>query len=90
MTAHETEVIVDMYKKGCSYSKIAKALHLSEHVVKHWVRRNRVEYDLPRRRNLAQKSGVISDSVMLDSKWNIERGVELIKRKWPCTSAGNC
>ena len=82
MTDQQIETIIDMYKDEQSYSKIAKAVGLSEHVVKHWVRNNRSEYGLTRRRNRADKTGAISESVWLDTKWDIRRGVEWIKRKW--------
>jgi len=82
MNQQQQEVIVEMYKEGASYSVIAKEIGISDHIVKHWVRSNRVEHDLPRRRNLAEKAGGLSTSAWLDSKWNIERGVELISRKW--------
>jgi len=78
----QVETIIDMYKDEQSYSKIAKAVGLSEHIVKHWVRNNRSEYGLSRRRNRADKTGVISESAWLDNKWNIKRGVEYIMRRW--------
>jgi len=83
MTRQQIEVIVAMYKEGVSYSEIAKVISKSEHIVKHWVRNNRSEYGLERRRNLADKlNNALSDSAWIDSKWNIALGVELIKRKW--------
>jgi transposase len=82
MTRQEIEVIVAMYKEDVSYSEIAKVVNKSEHSVKHWVRNNRSEYGLERRRSLSERSGTISESFQLDSKWDIKRGVELIKRKW--------
>ena len=82
MTSDQIDVIVEMYKDEQSYSKIAKVVGLSEHVVKHWVRNNRSEYGLSRRRNRADKTGVISESAWLDNKWNIKRGVEYIMRRW--------
>lgn len=83
MTKLDIETTVSMYKEGASYSEIAKVVNKSEHVVKHWVRNNRGEYGLDRRRNLAEKlNNTLSESAFLDSKWDIKRGVELIKRKW--------
>lgn len=82
MTRQEIEVIVAMYKEDVPYSEIAKVVERSEHTVKHWVRNNRNEYGLERRRSLSERSGTISESFELDSKWDIKRGVELIKRKW--------
>jgi len=82
VTSDQIDVIVEMYKDEQSYSKIAKVVGLSEHVVKHWVRNNRSEYGLPKRRNRADKTGVISESAWLDNKWNIKRGVEYIMRRW--------
>lgn len=83
MTRQQIEVIVAMYKEDVSYSEIAKVVGKSEHVIKHWVRNNRGEYALDRRRNLADKSNTaLSSAAWADSKWNIQLGVELIKRKW--------
>ena len=82
MTRQQIEVIVAMYKEDVSYSEIAKVIDKSEHTVKHWVRNNREEYALERRRSRADKLGVLSTSVWLDSKWDIRRGVEWIKRRW--------
>jgi transposase len=82
VTREQIEVITSMYREDISYAKIAAELGLTENIVKHWVRTNRKLYELPRRRNLAEKSGVLSESTMLDSKWDIKRGVEWIKRRW--------
>lgn len=82
MSREQIEIIIAMYREETPYSKIAAELGLTEHSVKHWVRRNRKLYELPRRRNLGEKTGVLSESVMLDSKWDIKRGVEWIKRRW--------
>ena len=83
MTKLDIETTVSMYKEGASYSEIAKVVNKSEHVVKHWVRNKRGEYGLDRRRNLAEKlNNTLSESAFLDSKCDIKRGVELIKRKW--------
>lgn len=82
MSREQIEIIIAMYREETPYSKIAAELGLTEHSVKHWVRRNRKLYGLPRRRNLGEKTGVLSESVMLDSKWDVRRGIEWIKRKW--------
>ena len=82
MTREQIEIITSMYREDVSYAKIAEELGLTEHTVKHWVRNNRKLYELPRRRNLAEKTSSISESAFLDSKWDIKRGFEWIKRKW--------
>lgn len=82
MTREQIEVITAMYREDASYSEIASALGISDNVVKHWVRSNRQLYELPKRRNLAEKTGAMSDAVIHDSKWDIKRGVEYIKRRW--------
>lgn len=82
MTREQIEVLIAMYREDIPYSKISAELGMTEHSVKHWVRRNRKLYELPRRRNLAEKTGAMSESVELDSKWDIMRGVEWIKRRW--------
>jgi len=83
MTRQDIEVIVAMYKENVSYSEIAKVVGKSEHIVKHWVRNNRKEYGLDRRRNLAEKlNNPLSSSAWADSKWDIQRGVQWIIRRW--------
>lgn len=82
MTREQIEIITSMYREDVSYAKIAAELGLTEHTVKYWVRNNRKLYELPRRRNLADKSGATSESIELDSKWDIKRGIEWIKRRW--------
>lgn len=82
MTHQEIEVIVAMYKEDVSYSEIAKVIGKSEHTVKHWVRNNRGEYGLDKRRAARHTQGVLSEALWADSKWNVKLGVELISRKW--------
>jgi len=82
MTRQQIEVIVAMYKEDVSYSEIAKVIGKSEHTVKHWVRNNRGEYGLDRRRSAKLTQGVLSEALWADSKWNVKLGVELISRKW--------
>jgi len=83
VTRQQIEVIVAMYKEDQSYSKIAKAVGKTEYLVKQWVKQNRKEYALDRRRNLADKlNNPLSSSAWADSKWDIKRGVEWIKRIW--------
>lgn len=82
MTKDQIDTIIAMYQDDVSYSKIAAHLGLSENTVKHWVRNNRHQYSLSRRRNLADKCGSLSTAVWSDSKWNIKRGLEYITRRW--------
>lgn len=82
MTKEQIDVVIEMYKDNAPYSQISNRLGISAHIIKHWVRNNRGEYGLDRRRNLSEKTGTLSTSMWLDSKWNIERGVELLKQKW--------
>jgi len=83
MTRQQIEVIVAMYKNGDSYAGISRVINKSEYKIKHWVKENRIEYGLEKRRNLADKfNNALSPSAWDDSKWNLERGLELIKRRW--------
>lgn len=83
MTRQQIEVIVAMYKNGDSYAGISRAINKSEYKIKQWVKENRIEYSLEKRRNLADKfNNALSPSAWDDSKWNLERGLELIKRRW--------
>lgn len=82
MTKEQIDLVIELYQQDVSYSEISKRLGISSNIVKHWVRNNRKEYALTRRRNLAEKTGSLSTSMWLDSKWNIERGVEMLKQKW--------
>ena len=83
MTRQQIEVIVEMYKNGDSYAGISKVINKSEYKIKQWVKENRIEYGLEKRRNLADKfNNALSSSAWDDSKWNLKRGLELIKRRW--------
>jgi len=90
MTSEQIDVILAMYRADESYAKIADQLGISDNIVKHWVRKNRKRFDLPQRRNLAEKCGALSNAAEDDSKWNIKRGVELISRRWPCQNTASC
>ena len=82
MTKEQIDLIIELYQQDVSYAEISKRLGISSNTLKHWVRNNRKEYSLTRRRNLSEKTGSLSTSMWLDSKWNIERGVEMLKQKW--------
>ena len=83
MTELEIETIVAMYKDGDSYAAICRAVKKSEYLVKQWIKKNRGEYGLERRRNLADNlNNTLSSSAWDDSKWNLQLGIDLIKRKW--------
>ena len=83
MTRQQIETIVSMYKAGDSYAKICRTVKKSEYLVKQWIRNNRGEYGLDKRRNLADSlNNTLSTSAWNDSKWNLQLGVDFIKRRW--------
>ena len=83
MTRQQIEVIVSMYKDGASYAEIGEVLGKPDHVVHYWIRHNRGEYGLDRRRALVEKANTpLSLAAQDDSKWNIRRGLEYITRRW--------
>lgn len=82
MTQDQIELIIDMYRGECSFSQIAAAVGKSDNVVKHWVRQNREMFGLKKRRNKAEKAGVLSYAAEEENTWNLRLGVELIKRRW--------
>lgn len=83
MTRSQERIILEMYRADAPFSAIAAAIDMSENTIKDWVRRHRDEYDLPRRRNMADKVGSLSVTTEETSTWNLRRGIELIKRRWP-------
>lgn len=83
MTRQQIEVIVSMYKEGASYVEIGKVIGKPDHVVHYWIRHNRGEYGLDRRRALVDKANTpLSLAAQDDSKWNIRLGLDFIKRRW--------
>jgi predicted DNA-binding protein YlxM (UPF0122 family) len=82
MTKEQGEIIADLYKKEVSISRIAKEIGMSATSIRSWIRVNRAKYQLPRRRNLAEKQGVNSYSVEVDCKWNITLSREWLVKQW--------
>jgi transposase len=82
MTDEQIKTIVTMYRDGRSYIKIAKRAHASIYQVKRWVRLNRDEYELTRRRNLAEGTGVNSDASEIASSWNLKLSKQYLSKRW--------
>ena len=82
MSEEQINTILQMYREGISFSKIAAKVGKSDNTVKHWVRQNRGAYGLDKRRNKADKTGALSYAVEQENTWNTSRGVELISRRW--------
>lgn len=83
MTDYEISIIVAMYKNGDSYAGISRATNKSDYKVKRWIKENRIEYGLEKRRNLADKfNNALSPSAWADSKWNIKLAREYIIKRW--------
>ena len=82
MTKEQISIIVDMYKDGRNYTKIAKDAGTSVYTVKRWVRLNRDEYGLTRRRSLAEGTGVNSYSAELNSSWNLSLSKKYLVKAW--------
>jgi transposase-like protein len=82
VTEDQGKVIADLYKKEVSISRIAKEIDMSPTSVRTWVRVNRAKYQLPRRRNLAEKQGVNSYSIEVDCKWNLKLSKEYLAKAW--------
>lgn len=82
MTDEQIKVIVGMYLDGASFARIAKEIGVTDNVVKHWVRVNRPKYALPRRRNRADKTGVMSYAAETDCCWNVQLSLAWITKKW--------
>lgn len=82
MTKEQIDIIVEMYKDGRNYTKIAKDAGTSIYTVKRWVRLNRDEYGLTRRRNLAEGVGVNGYSAEIASSWNLKLSKEYLVKAW--------
>ena len=82
MTEEQIKIIVEMYRDGRSYIKIAKRASASVYQVKRWVRLNRDDYELTRRRSLAEGSGVNSEAAEIASSWNIKASKRYLTMKW--------
>jgi len=82
MTDEQIKIIVEMYRDGRSYIKIAKRASASVYQVKRWVRLNRDDYELTRRRSLAEGSGVNSEAAEIASSWNIKASKRYLTMKW--------
>ena len=82
MTKEQGEIIADLYKKEVSISRIAKEIGMSATSIRSWIRVNRAKYQLPRRRNLADKQGVNSYSIEVDCKWNLKLSKEYLAKAW--------
>lgn len=82
MTKEQIDIVVARYKADVSFSKIAEELGISPNIVKHWVRMNRSEFGLERRRNKAEKCGVMSYAVVQDCSWNITRSRVWLTKRW--------
>jgi DNA invertase Pin-like site-specific DNA recombinase len=82
MTEEQIKIIVEMYRDGRSYIKIAKRASASVYQVKRWVRLNRDDYELTRRRSLAEGSGVNSEAAEIASSWNIKASKRYLSMKW--------
>jgi len=50
--------------------------------VKRWVRLNRDDYELTRRRSLAEGSGVNSEAAEIASSWNLKLSKQYLTKRW--------
>jgi hypothetical protein len=82
MTKDQINIIVARYKDDVSFSKIADEVQMSVNTVKHWVRMNRNDFGLERRRNKAEKCGVLSYAVEQDCTWDITRSRVWLTKRW--------
>jgi len=82
MTEEQIGIIVEMYKDGRNYTKIAKDAGTSIYTVKRWVRLNRDEYGLTRRRNLTEGAGVNGLSAEMNSSWNLSLSKQYLVKRW--------
>jgi len=82
MTEEQIKIIVEMYRDGRSYIKIAKRASASVYQVKRWVRLNRDDYELTRRRSLAEGSGVNSEAAEIASSWNLKLSKQYLTKRW--------
>jgi len=82
MTKEQIGIIVEMYKDGRNYTKIAKDAGTSIYTVKRWVRLNRDEYGLTRRRNLTEGAGVNGLSAEMNSSLNLSLSKQYLLKRW--------
>lgn len=82
MTEEQIKTIVEMYKDDRNYTLIAYEAGASVYTVKRWVRLNRDEYGLTRRRSIAEKTGANSYSVELNSTWNLKLSKTYLTKAW--------
>ena len=82
MTEEQIKTIVEMYKDDRNYTLIAYEAGTSVYTVKRWVRLNRDEYGLARRRSIADKTGANSYSVELNSTWNLKLSKKYLTMAW--------
>jgi len=82
MTKEQIGIIVEMYKDGRNYTKIAKDAGTSIYTVKRWVRLNRDKYGLTRRRNLTEGAGVNGLSAEMNSSWNLSLSKQYLVKRW--------
>jgi transposase-like protein len=81
MTEDKVKVIVEMYLRGDAIADIAEAVDRNVNTVKHWIRYNRSDYGLTRRRVHADRIGV-SPMDQEDTKWNIKLSKQYITKPW--------
>ena len=82
MTKEQISIIVDMYKDGRNYTKIAKDAGTSVYTVKRWVRLNRDEYELKRRHAVNEKTNAISLAAELTTTWNLKLSKTYLVKAW--------
>lgn len=82
MTKDQIDMIVEMYKAERNYIAIARETGLSVYQVKRWVRLNRDEYGLTRRRSLADKTGALSLTAELETTWNLKASKRYLSMPW--------
>lgn len=82
MTEEQGEVIADLYRKEVSLRQIGIKIGVSVTTIRTWVRANRERYQLPRRRNLAEKQGANSKSIEIDCKWNLRLCKKYLSMRW--------
>jgi len=82
MTKEQIGIIVEMYKDGRNYTKIAECIGTSVYTVKRWVRLNRDEYELKRRRAVNEKTNAISLAAELTTTWNLRLSKQYLLKRW--------
>ena len=81
MTEDRVKVIVEMYQRGDAIADIAEAIDRNVNTVKHWIRYNRSEYQLTRRRVRPERTGV-SPMDQEDKQWNLKLSKQYITKPW--------